>query len=259
MLVKSCRFVLDLISILPFEVLGVLAESNALTNLKLARVLRLFRLLKLFRIIKGATIFRRWESKMTITYGLLSLLNFFIAVLLMAHWIACVFRMVVDIEGNMAEDGEPYNWMTEVQYRDVPMHKSPIFHQYVVALYFSIMTLTTIGYGDVVPITHTERIVAVICMLTGGGIYAYVVGGVCQVVTSLDASKTQFHQNMDTLNEYVLKKHVVYFIMSCIVDICIKIKCQHVCRVDCVSFFTTANSSNVSDILRTCYAICPPV
>ena len=38
-------------------------------------------------------------------------------------------------------------------------------------------------------------------MLVGAGVYAYVVGGVCQIVSSMDASTSQFHQTIDTLNE----------------------------------------------------------
>ena len=33
--------------------------------------------------------------------------------------------------------------------------------------------------------------------------YAYVVGGVCQVISSLDVSTAVFHKTMDTLNEYM--------------------------------------------------------
>jgi len=72
--------------------------------------------------------------------------------------------------------------------------------QYIAALYWSVMTITTIGYGDLVrvawcwtcavgsypsrlvlfqiPQSHGERILATMCMLLGASIYAYVFGTV---------------------------------------------------------------------------------
>lgn len=178
-------------------------NSPALSNLKVTRVFRLFRLLKLLRMIRGASIFQRWESKMTITYGLLSLVKFGVIVLTLAHWGACASRILVDLENFTDEEGNPYNWMTEYKTSRTPIGEETIQNQYIAALYYSIMTLTTIGYGDVVPKTHGERALAILNMLVGGGIYAYVIGGVCQIVTSMDVSTNQFHQLMDNLNRYI--------------------------------------------------------
>lgn len=115
---------------------------------------------------------------------------------------ACIFRMMVDMEDFVDPLGFKYNWMTEHQMGRVSIAKSSVQIQYVSAFYWSVMTLTTIGYGDVVPTTPGERSLAITCMLIGGGIYAYVVGSVCQILNSMDASTTEFHQTIDTLNEY---------------------------------------------------------
>jgi len=39
---------------------------------------------------------------------------------------------------------------------------------YGVCLYFTVYTLGSVGYGDIVPATTTERFLAVLTMLTGG-------------------------------------------------------------------------------------------
>jgi len=52
---------------------------------------------------------------------------------------ACTWRIVVDIED--AED----NWMVAYQ-----ADRMTNVEQYISALYWSVMTITTIGYGDVV-------------------------------------------------------------------------------------------------------------
>lgn len=49
-----------------------------------------------------------------------------------------------------------------------------IGEQYLYSLYWSVTTLTTIGYGDIVAVNNIERLIAIIAMLCGGFIYAYV-------------------------------------------------------------------------------------
>ena len=51
--------------------------------------------------------------------------------------------------------------------------------RYVAALYWSVMTICTVGYGDIVPVTLAERCFLIFAMLLGASLYAYVVGSVC--------------------------------------------------------------------------------
>ena len=75
-------FVLDIISILPFDLASLKdpdedpdAESSSsdLSVLKLVRIIRLLRLIKLVRLVRGARILKRWESKLAINYSTLTL------------------------------------------------------------------------------------------------------------------------------------------------------------------------------------------
>ncbi|RHY26599.1 hypothetical protein DYB25_013531, partial [Aphanomyces astaci] len=195
-------FLLDLISMLPFDVVGLAVDNNTVKQLRFTRVLRLLRLMKILKVLRGANNFRIWESKMSINYATIALVKFCLLVFMSSHWMACIFRMVVDIEEFVDPLGFKFNWMTEHTMGSIPISKSSLGIQYMSALYWSVMTLTTIGYGDLVPTTPGERSLAITCMLIGGGTYAYVVGSVCQILNSMDASTTEFHQTIDTLNEY---------------------------------------------------------
>ena len=48
--------------------------------------------------------------------------------------------------------------------------------QYVDALYFSVTTMCTIGYGDIKPANNTEYIVVIFLELVAGIILSYIIG-----------------------------------------------------------------------------------
>ncbi|EQC26951.1 hypothetical protein SDRG_15282 [Saprolegnia diclina VS20] len=196
------RFFIDLVSVLPFNTIGLMVTSPALGRLRFMRILRLFRLMKVIRVVQDASVFQYWEVKMSMNYATLALAKFCFFVLMIAHWIACVFRAVVDLETNLDVNGRHYNWLTDHYMGPDALIDCEVLVQYISALYWSVMTLTTIGYGDVGPATPGERALSIVCMVLGGGTYAYVVGGVCRILSAMDAATSEFHQTIDTLNEF---------------------------------------------------------
>ncbi|ETW07541.1 hypothetical protein H310_02033 [Aphanomyces invadans] len=204
-------FVLDFVSIIPFDVISmsykgdsntpeVSAKKDLTSHLKIIRIIRLFRLIKLVRVFRASRIYSRWEAILGFKYTSVKLAKFLFCVLILAHWLACLWGLTPALEDVGPDE---MSWMDAY---DVDEGSS--LEKYVVSLYWSVMTIGTVGYGDVQPKTDFERCICIGCMLCGGGTYAYIIGAVCGLVASMDEAETEFNQQMDHLNVYMNKEKV---------------------------------------------------
>lgn len=104
--------------------------------IRLLRVLRVFRVLKLVRYMSEANLLLR-----SLCLGRRKILNFFFTVIVISFIFGSLMFL---IEG-------PENRFTSIP-------KS---------IYWTIVTVTTVGYGDITPQTAMGQIIAVLAMLTG--------------------------------------------------------------------------------------------
>jgi len=65
------------------------------------------------------------------------------------------------------------------------------------------MTVTTIGYGDVGPKSLAEQVYCIIAMLIGAGFFSFVVGTCVSLVDGLDATNMEFQAQLDSVNDYM--------------------------------------------------------
>ena len=145
MVVYPFRFmaILDLLSILPtFSALN--------QSLKLFRMARLLRILRIFRIVRYypplqimLSVLRK-ESNTLLTVLTFALFYIFITALIMFN---------AESEFN-PETGEP------------------VFVTFFDALYWSACTLTTVGYGDICPVSWIGRLISMISAIMGVAIIA---------------------------------------------------------------------------------------
>lgn len=193
-------FTIDFLSCVPFDLVTILLEGGDFQNLKFLRALRLLRLVKLLRLFRASRIFARWEDRVAVDYAMVSLLKSTLGTLLVSHWIGCLWYITAYIE-----DAD-VNWVksnTVDGFDSLESEGVTLFDKYIISWYFSVMTMSTIGYGDMNAVTTTERIVCCFMMLLGAGVYAYVVGNITSTVASMEAGSRRYQELMDMLNQFL--------------------------------------------------------
>ncbi len=142
---RSFYGLVDLVAILPTYVSIFVTGVNYLLILRLLRVLRIFRILKLVRYLSEANVLLR-----SMLMARRKILVFFMVVLVLATVFGSLMFVV---EG--------------------PQHG---FSSIPKSIYWTIVTITTVGYGDIVPQTVFGQIISALAMLTGYSIIAVPTG-----------------------------------------------------------------------------------
>ena len=90
----------------------------------------------------------------------------------------------------------------------VDVSKIPIGQAYLVSMYWAVTTLTTIGYGDISPVTSLEQVVGIFSMAVGGFLFGMLVGTLSSHITAGNIAEQSYRQKIDTAREFLRAKEV---------------------------------------------------
>lgn len=145
--------IVDLLSVIPTYLAILVPQAAPLLILRVLRILRIFRVLRLLPYIRESTVLlealRRSSRKIFV---------FFSMMIVITTIFGCLLYVV---EG--PEHG--FNTIPE-------------------SVYWAIVTVTTVGYGDLVPMTAMGRAIAALGMLTGYAIIAVPTGIITAELTN---------------------------------------------------------------------------
>ena len=134
--------VIDLIAILPNFIELLFAGTHYIITIRILRLLRVFRIFKAARFIYAGsdlwTGIKQSRVKITVFIGTVLLITI------------CIGSLMYIIEGNSGSGFE-----------SIPQ-----------SMYWAIVTLTTVGYGDITPVTPLGKLLSAAIMILGYGIIA---------------------------------------------------------------------------------------
>ena len=71
------------------------------------------------------------------------------------------------------------------------------------SLYWAVMTMTTVGYGDMAATNQVEMMYAIVVMVLGKLLFAYILGMVASTLINLDINRILFEEKMIALKVVV--------------------------------------------------------
>ena len=167
-------FFVDFLAAFPFSIF-----LQSMRLITLGRLLRLFRLSRLLKLIRITGVFQKTGSS-RINPAILRLFILVFWVLLFAHFVAC-------------------GWIA-VAHQDADL--DPV-SQYMRAFYWTVTTLTTIGYGDITPRGNIQIVYTILIELAGAAMYGLVIGNIANLIANIDIAKTQFKERMKNINTFL--------------------------------------------------------
>lgn len=162
---------IDILACIPFDVIAWASGLDAgLTSFRMLRLFRLVRVIKLYQLF----------STLKIVPKMVKMQMVLISSVIVVNLVACLW----------------------IRFQP-PAPDITITTAYIDAVYWVITTLTTIGYGDITPVTIPAKLFTMIIMITGVVLYGVVIGNVTKMITEAARYKEQANEKYSELQLFM--------------------------------------------------------
>jgi len=145
----------------------------------------LFRLARMAKILRAIQTLQRLRNSNLFNPNIVRMVLLIFWILIIAHFVACGW---VFIEGNHPE-------YTQLE-------------QYIRALYWTITTISTVGYGDISPKNSVQMVYAMFIELIGAGLYGFIIGNIASLIANIDAARVLHRERLEKINTFMQLRNI---------------------------------------------------
>lgn len=188
------RLGLALAGTLPIDILFFFMGGDRL-GISLVLWFRLFRLIRLGLMF---AILRQLERSTRSNTAAVRIARLVFVVTVVLHLLACIWYLIPFIQEFPADSWpERYGVLAE-----------GIGMTYLLSIYWVVTAATAVGFGDIVPENGEEYILALLVMLIGASLFAYVIATGASLISSLNLSKVAFWNRVNVVESYLRSRGV---------------------------------------------------
>jgi ankyrin repeat protein len=186
-------FWVDMIGVFPFFLVALAITGNIGVESTFVQYLSLLRLLRLVRLYRVKQLFAILQTATEISLLTLTLTRNFGFVLLWTHFNACIMYFIA----RQFSFDPDQTWIGQKRVEGLTE-----FERYTTSMYWSVVTFTTVGYGDYSPVNSREQIWGMIYMLLNILIGSWIIGSMTLLVVKNDQTTGLYRDTLHTLKQY---------------------------------------------------------
>ncbi|KAF6167287.1 hypothetical protein GIB67_043148 [Kingdonia uniflora] len=199
----------DVISTIPTEAFG---KNKFLSNYGI------FNMLRLWRLRRVSAMFARLEKDRNFNYFWVRCAKLICVTLFATHCAGCFYYFIAAHHKNPVNTWIGASMGAHFGHEDV-------WIQYVTSMYWSITTLTTVGYGDLHPQNTTEMIFDIFYMLFNLGLTAYLIGNMTNLVVHGTSRTRKFRDTIQAASSFAQRNQLPHSLQDqMLAHLCLKFR-----------------------------------
>lgn len=159
-----------------------------------------FNMLRLWRLRRVSAMFSRLEKDRNFSYFWVRCSKMICVTLFVVHCAACCFYLIA-----IHHRGPKKTWLGLIYDN---FHDESLWVRYVTAMYWSISTLSTTGYGDLHATNKAEMMFDVMYMLFNLGLMAYIIGNMTNLVVHGTSRTRKFRDTIQAASSFGLRNQI---------------------------------------------------
>ncbi|KAL6215152.1 hypothetical protein ACLB2K_014583 [Fragaria x ananassa] len=186
---------------LAFDIISIIPSEFAQTVLPhpLANY-GYFNILRLWRLRRVSAMFARLEKDRNFSYFWVRCSKLVFVTLFTVHCGGCIFYFIA---ANYHDPKRTWLGLLTDNFKDIS-----VWNRYVTSMYWSIITLTTTGYGDLHPVNSQEMIFDIFYMLFNVGLQAYLIGNMTNLIVHGTARTRQFRDSIHAASSFAVRNQI---------------------------------------------------
>lgn len=129
--------------------------------------------------------------------NILALIKVFFVSIFVAHCFACFWYLSTLV------DDSSITWLMNTNLLDSSWNT-----KYLYSLYWAVITMMTIGYGDITPCNEYEIMVCLCTVVLGCAVYAYNINSIGIIMQNLNKENVEFNHKISIINQFMIRKKI---------------------------------------------------
>ncbi|KNA08948.1 hypothetical protein SOVF_158100 [Spinacia oleracea] len=234
----STWFIFDVCSTAPLQTLSFAFTTDHNGGLGFEAL----NMLRLWRLRRVSSLFARLEKDIRFNYFWTRCTKLVSVTLFAVHCAGCFYYLIADRYPDPKK-----TWIGAVN----PNFKSQsVWKRYIASIYWSIVTLTTTGYGDLHAENTFEMLFDIVYMLFNLGLTSYLIGNMTNLVVHWTSHTRTFRDTVRACSEFAARNQLPPRIQDQMLShICLKFKTDGLKQQETLNNLPKALRSNIAQYL----------